>query len=143
DEMYEQYLADPQSVSESWREFFADYRPGGDHPPATAAGSTTPLAASGVPVDRATSRAVTPATAPAPPAPAPAAAPKPAAAPASAPAAKDGVPGGEPLRGVAARIVANMEASLAVPTATSYREIPAKLLEVNRSVINGYLGRTG
>ena len=36
-----------------------------------------------------------------------------------------------------------MEASLGVPTATSFREVPAKLLEVNRSVINGYLGRTG
>ena len=29
DEMYEQFLADPASVSDSWREFFADYRPGG------------------------------------------------------------------------------------------------------------------
>ena len=45
----------------------------------------------------------------------------------------------EPLRGAAARIVANMEASLEVPTATSFREVPAKLLEVNRQVINGYL----
>lgn len=35
-----------------------------------------------------------------------------------------------------------MEASLGVPTATSFRVVPAKLLEVNRSVINGYLGRT-
>src|SRR5437899_1274884 len=26
DDMYEQYLADPSSVSESWRDFFADYR---------------------------------------------------------------------------------------------------------------------
>ena len=26
DEMYEQYLADPASVSESWRDFFADYQ---------------------------------------------------------------------------------------------------------------------
>jgi len=26
DEMYGQYLADPESVSESWREFFSDYR---------------------------------------------------------------------------------------------------------------------
>ncbi|HEC10837.1 MAG TPA: multifunctional oxoglutarate decarboxylase/oxoglutarate dehydrogenase thiamine pyrophosphate-binding subunit/dihydrolipoyllysine-residue succinyltransferase subunit [Acidimicrobiales bacterium] len=51
-------------------------------------------------------------------------------------------PPGEPLRGVAARIVENMEASLSVPTATSYRQIPARLLEVNRQVINGYLGRT-
>jgi 2-oxoglutarate dehydrogenase E1 component len=49
---------------------------------------------------------------------------------------------GQPLRGAAARIVANMEESLHVPTATSFREVPARLLEVNRSVINGYLGRT-
>jgi 2-oxoglutarate dehydrogenase E1 component len=35
-----------------------------------------------------------------------------------------------------------MEASLAVPTATSFRQVPAKLLEVNRKIINGYLGRT-
>ena len=34
-----------------------------------------------------------------------------------------------------------MEASLAVPTATSFRDVPAKLLEVNRKVINGHLGR--
>ena len=27
DEMYEQYVADPSSVSESWQDFFADYRP--------------------------------------------------------------------------------------------------------------------
>ncbi len=45
------------------------------------------------------------------------------------------------IRGGGARIVANMEASLDVPTATSFREIPAKLLEVNRKIINGYLGR--
>ncbi|MFM7684817.1 MAG: multifunctional oxoglutarate decarboxylase/oxoglutarate dehydrogenase thiamine pyrophosphate-binding subunit/dihydrolipoyllysine-residue succinyltransferase subunit, partial [Actinomycetota bacterium] len=36
-----------------------------------------------------------------------------------------------------------MERSLTVPTATSFRNIPAKLLEVNRSVINGYRSRTG
>ena len=27
--MYEEFLRDPQSVSESWREFFEGYRPGG------------------------------------------------------------------------------------------------------------------
>ncbi|NOX31241.1 MAG: multifunctional oxoglutarate decarboxylase/oxoglutarate dehydrogenase thiamine pyrophosphate-binding subunit/dihydrolipoyllysine-residue succinyltransferase subunit, partial [Actinobacteria bacterium] len=42
-----------------------------------------------------------------------------------------------------ALIVSNMEASLSVPTATSYRQVPAKLLEVNRKIINGHLGRTG
>ena len=50
--------------------------------------------------------------------------------------------GSEPLRGVAAKIVENMEASLDVPTATSFRDIPARLLEVNRKIVNGHLGRT-
>ncbi len=47
-----------------------------------------------------------------------------------------------PLRGAAARIATTMDESLSVPTATSFRVVPAKLLEVNRQVINGYLGRT-
>jgi 2-oxoglutarate decarboxylase len=122
DEMYEQFLADPASVSESWREFFDDYRPGGG----TAAPAPPPTAAA-------------PPTAA--PTPAASAAPATAAAPAAATPAAE--PIGEPLRGVGARIAANMQASLSVPTATSFREVPAKLLEVNRRIINGYLGRTG
>src|SRR5665213_1665882 len=47
-----------------------------------------------------------------------------------------------PLRGAAGRIVTNMQASLEVPTATSVRVIPAKLLEVNRTIINNQLFRT-
>src|SRR5438445_10040339 len=30
DEMYERYLADPSSVGESWRDFFADYKGDGN-----------------------------------------------------------------------------------------------------------------
>ncbi|HXP20549.1 MAG TPA: multifunctional oxoglutarate decarboxylase/oxoglutarate dehydrogenase thiamine pyrophosphate-binding subunit/dihydrolipoyllysine-residue succinyltransferase subunit, partial [Streptosporangiaceae bacterium] len=45
------------------------------------------------------------------------------------------------LRGAAARTVANMVASLGVPTATSVRSIPAKLLADNRIVINNHLTR--
>ena len=45
----------------------------------------------------------------------------------------------QPLRGVAARIVRNMAASLSVPTATSAREVPVKVLEENRHVINRHL----
>ncbi|MBI3428963.1 MAG: multifunctional oxoglutarate decarboxylase/oxoglutarate dehydrogenase thiamine pyrophosphate-binding subunit/dihydrolipoyllysine-residue succinyltransferase subunit [Actinobacteria bacterium] len=48
----------------------------------------------------------------------------------------------EPLRGVAGRVVQSMEASLTVPTATSVRAIPAKLLIDNRIVINNHLKRT-
>ena len=46
-----------------------------------------------------------------------------------------------PLRGAAARVVANMESSLEVPTATSVRAVPAKLLIDNRIVINNHLKR--
>jgi multifunctional 2-oxoglutarate metabolism enzyme len=57
---------------------------------------------------------------------------------------EDGSDGPVPqrLRGVAERIVEHMEASLEVPTATSVRDIPAKLLEVNRRIANNYLRRT-
>ncbi|HEV3213170.1 MAG TPA: multifunctional oxoglutarate decarboxylase/oxoglutarate dehydrogenase thiamine pyrophosphate-binding subunit/dihydrolipoyllysine-residue succinyltransferase subunit [Acidimicrobiales bacterium] len=68
-----------------------------------------------------------------PPPPTPARA---AAAP-SPPAAR-----GEPLRGAARRVAQNMETSLSVPTATSVRTIPARLLEINRAALNEYLSRT-
>ncbi|MGL5815932.1 MAG: multifunctional oxoglutarate decarboxylase/oxoglutarate dehydrogenase thiamine pyrophosphate-binding subunit/dihydrolipoyllysine-residue succinyltransferase subunit [Phycicoccus sp.] len=47
-----------------------------------------------------------------------------------------------PLRGATARVVTNMEASLEVPTATSVRAVPAKLLVDNRIVINNHLARS-
>lgn len=46
------------------------------------------------------------------------------------------------LKGVASRIAANMESSLSMPTATSVRSVPAKLLEVNRQILNNQLART-
>ncbi len=48
----------------------------------------------------------------------------------------------KPLRGAAAAIVRNMAASLGVPTATSVRTVPAKLLEINRQILNNHLSRT-
>jgi 2-oxoglutarate dehydrogenase E1 component len=113
--MFEQFRTDPSSVSESWREFFAGYSPGVGTV-AAAPAPTAPVAS-------------------APPAVVP-------AAPAAAPTTPAAAPEGTPLRGAAARIVSNMEASLEVPTATSFREIPTKLLEVNRKSINGYLSRS-
>jgi 2-oxoglutarate decarboxylase len=47
-----------------------------------------------------------------------------------------------PIRGAANAVVKNMNASLAVPTATSVRAVPAKLLADNRVVINNQLQRT-
>ena len=48
-----------------------------------------------------------------------------------------------PIRGPALKIVENMEASLAVPTATSQRRIPVKLLDENRRLINRHLQDAG
>jgi 2-oxoglutarate dehydrogenase E1 component len=50
-------------------------------------------------------------------------------------------PGATPLRGGAAAVAKHMITSLEVPTATSVRTIPAKLLEVNRELINAHVGR--
>jgi len=117
DEMYERYRADPDSVAESWRDFFDGY--GRDD----GAVATAPR--------------------PAPPAPARPAPARPSPAPAAAPTTPGPGSAAEPLRGAAARLAVNMEASLAIPTATSTRVVPARLLEVNRTVLNNYLQRTG
>ncbi|MFA5832373.1 MAG: multifunctional oxoglutarate decarboxylase/oxoglutarate dehydrogenase thiamine pyrophosphate-binding subunit/dihydrolipoyllysine-residue succinyltransferase subunit [Bacteroidota bacterium] len=44
------------------------------------------------------------------------------------------------ISGVAGKIVDNMEASLTLPTATSLRIVPVKVLDENRSLLNKYLG---
>jgi 2-oxoglutarate decarboxylase len=71
---------------------------------------------------------------PAPPPP-----PPPGAAPPPAPGTPSGTESDQetlPLRGAALAIAQNMKASLAVPTATSQRQIPIKLLDENRRLIN-------
>ncbi|GIE83862.1 alpha-ketoglutarate decarboxylase [Actinoplanes regularis] len=149
DEMYQRYLADPTSVDPAWHDFFADYKPamasGSIATPdeATAANATKSAAKAGT--DAPAAATVAPAKPVTPPT--PAAKPAPAQAPAekAAPKAADGVaPAGAKttvLRGVAGKIVQNMEASLQVPTATSVRAVPAKLMVDNRIVINNHLSR--
>ncbi|MFE9093702.1 multifunctional oxoglutarate decarboxylase/oxoglutarate dehydrogenase thiamine pyrophosphate-binding subunit/dihydrolipoyllysine-residue succinyltransferase subunit [Streptomyces sp. NPDC007264] len=158
DEIYQQYLQDPNSVDRAWWDFFADYKPGAaaaSAPAGTAAagaaGATTaaPAAPAAAPAAPAVAPAA-PAAPQAPAAPAPAA-PQPAAAkPAPAPAApkKDGPvaeaakgPEAVTLRGPAAAVAKNMNASLELPTATSVRAVPVKLLFDNRIVINNHLKR--
>ncbi|MBO0832410.1 MAG: 2-oxo acid dehydrogenase subunit E2, partial [Actinobacteria bacterium] len=142
DELYQRYLADPGSVDQAWWSFFADYQPQPDLTDARApAPSETTEAPTAAP-------APSPAPAPAPAAPLPAPAPAAAAAANGAPPAAAAPPAGSSgaenlvrLRGAAARTAANMTASLAVPTATSVRSIPAKLLIDNRIVINNHLAR--
>ena len=100
DDMYDRFLADPDSVSPSWREFFADYQR-----------STVPTVATSV-VHAPPPRAIV-----------------------------DIDEEATPLRGAAARIVTNMNASLAVPTATSVRTVSARLLEINRIALTEALAR--
>ncbi|MDR6172964.1 2-oxoglutarate decarboxylase [Nocardioides zeae] len=61
--------------------------------------------------------------------------------PVAAAAAASDTPTYTVLRGAPARTVQNMDASLEVPTATSVRAVPVKLLWDNRTVINSHLAR--
>ncbi|MGW1074288.1 multifunctional oxoglutarate decarboxylase/oxoglutarate dehydrogenase thiamine pyrophosphate-binding subunit/dihydrolipoyllysine-residue succinyltransferase subunit [Streptomyces sp. NPDC002537] len=172
DEIYQQYLQDPNSVDRAWWDFFADYKPGqttAAPPPGLTGTPATQAQPAAAPQAPAGTPAVAPAApqpvaapaAQAPAAPAPAAAPK-AAAPA-APAAQRPAPAvakpaaaaakaaepAEPakgpeyvtLRGPAAAVAKNMNASLELPTATSVRAVPVKLLFDQRIVINNHLKR--
>jgi 2-oxoglutarate dehydrogenase E1 component len=156
DEMYQQFLKDPSSVDKAWWDFFSDYSSGnggsaeGGGPGAAVASSSSGTAAPAAPA--APAPAVEPASRPAPAAPQQAAASQPAPTqptaaastakpePASQPVTQQ-ADQTSPLKGAAARTVANMEASLAIPTATSVRDIPAKLLADNRLVMNNHLKR--
>ncbi|KFG04555.1 multifunctional oxoglutarate decarboxylase/oxoglutarate dehydrogenase thiamine pyrophosphate-binding subunit/dihydrolipoyllysine-residue succinyltransferase subunit, partial [Streptomyces scabiei] len=149
DEIYQQYLQDPNSVDRAWWDFFADYKPGA---PAASAPVSTAAAAPAAPAQAAPAAPA----APAPAAPKPAAVPAPAVAkpaaaapapakPAAAAPAKQAAPAEGPelitLRGPAAAVAKNMNASLELPTATSVRAVPVKLLFDNRIVINNHLKR--
>ena len=160
DELYEKYIVDKNSVAQSWWPILERYRP-----------VDTSDATAGLPAEApspAPAAEAQPATAaPTPAAPAPAASstgqpvarttsiePKPQPIPAEAPRttapavaeAAEGTSEHEnkvtPIRGMAKALVTNMNASLTVPTATSVRTIPAKLMIDNRIVINNHLKRS-
>jgi multifunctional 2-oxoglutarate metabolism enzyme len=158
DEIYRQYLDNPESVSPAWRDFFAENEPeddGTQAPEDTAEGrveaeggqaqqeqAPAPPARQEAPKAKAEPEAEAPKAKS--PAPAKAEAkPEPQEKGTSAPEGDGKAAAAElvPLRGAAARIVQAMEASREVPTATSVRTVPARLLEVNRSVLNGHLRR--
>ena len=142
DEMYEKYIVDKNSVEKSWWPILERYR---QAPDAAVAGST-PAASSGepptttgtTPVARTTSRE-------AKPQPIPAEAPPTTPIPTSDKSASE-APSPDAnvvaiLKGMAKSLASNMDASLTVPTATSVRTIPAKLMIDNRIVINNHLKR--
>jgi len=137
DELYQQYLEDKRQVDPAWWDFFADYTPTDYSPIKATAVNKAAAAPIAPPV---TPPIVTPTATPAAQTPAPAQpAPAAAAAPVTPPAPAN--PEAEKLKGPAARVVTNMEASLLIPTATSVRAVPAKLMVDNRTVINNHLAR--
>ena len=174
EDLYALYRQNPESVSPSWRDFFADFDPGPAYTESIGAGpSESGSKARMIVPDEAPARgdgAVAADAAPAAP-PAGNGAPAPAvSAPASPPAAPEAAPTGDapagdgaalparlaapevalpegaeaaPIKGVGARIVENMEASLTIPTATSVREMAVKLLLENRRLVNRHQRATG
>src|SRR5437867_10102117 len=116
--MYEQYLRDPASVGEEWRNLFDNGKfadlpviptsreevlsGGGMRDAGSVAASAQPHLASPIPP-----------------------------------------PGLTPITGPAARLVQNMTDSLSVPTATSFREITVDVLDARRRELNAQLAAAG
>ena len=160
EEMRAAWSADPSSVSPQWRELFETDPSAGLHQPSPASSNGSASSAAGGP-RRAT---ITPQAASTlrrssaiqdvtrsdlPPAP-----PSDTAPPTSPYAQRQaGHPAHDQdgdayedrttrLKGAAARTAKNMDDSLSMPTATSARAVPAKVLIENRAVINTHLART-
>ncbi|MEQ1762927.1 MAG: multifunctional oxoglutarate decarboxylase/oxoglutarate dehydrogenase thiamine pyrophosphate-binding subunit/dihydrolipoyllysine-residue succinyltransferase subunit [Pyrinomonadaceae bacterium] len=115
------YQADPKSVDDSWQEFFSGLLNGGIAPqaetrPVGSVPSAVPAAQNETKQAEATKKADTPLSADTE---------------------------AKPLIGASKKIVENMEQSLTVPTATSVRTMPVKVLEENRRIINEYLTPQG
>ena len=109
------FRSDRNLVDESWQEYFDDLLNGNN-------GQTVAVAVPAQPAPAAQTKAAVPA------------APK---------QPEVEVDNAKALIGASKKIVENMEQSLTVPTATSVRTLPVKLLEENRSIINSHLKATG
>ena len=159
-EMYERYQSDPSSVDKAWWDFFSDFKGTQSINSATTFNSPKP-GTPPIPKSQQTQVAKEVVTAPAVIVETPVKASQPEikkidlpekisktsfkpADPVVKPIPTLITPGAstvEPIRGVGARVVQSMEGSLAVPTATSVRVVPAKLMIDNRTVINNHLKR--
>lgn len=168
--MYRKFREDPSSVDPSWHEFLVDYNPeptadssasgNGQQTRTATAEPKAPPEPAPAPAPKAQenkardtksskdTKSTKPAESKTKPAEKPASksstsssngTAKPAAASASS---SDDSDQNQVLRGAAAAVAKNMAASLEVPTATSVRAIPAKLMIDNRVVINNHLKRT-
>ncbi|MGN7968579.1 multifunctional oxoglutarate decarboxylase/oxoglutarate dehydrogenase thiamine pyrophosphate-binding subunit/dihydrolipoyllysine-residue succinyltransferase subunit [Microbacterium sp. 22296] len=147
DELYEQFKVDKHSVDKAWWPILEAYHPVVDGssaaapppsaPPAPSASEPKPVTApipivGQAPVARTTAK-------PAKPQPIPAQAPNAVPSASSESTEEDRV---TVLKGMPKALASNMDDSLTVPTATSVRTIPAKLMIDNRIVINNHMSRT-
>ena len=154
EEMYAQWKVNPDAVDKSWWPILERYQPGASSAATTAQVAnpvSTPVAA---PQSTTSEPAAAQADANAPlvarttrvearPQPIPAQAPVTSSI--TTVTTDDAVEEQDQitiLKGMPKTLAANMDASLTVPTATSVRTIPAKLMIDNRIVINSHLGRT-
>ncbi|MBW7888927.1 MAG: multifunctional oxoglutarate decarboxylase/oxoglutarate dehydrogenase thiamine pyrophosphate-binding subunit/dihydrolipoyllysine-residue succinyltransferase subunit, partial [Bacteroidetes bacterium] len=112
-DVLQQYLEDPNSVNETWRQLFAEV---------VASGTITiPQKKSEEKISKSVQASI----------------PEPVkTVPQNHSAIQKQL---SAISGVAAKIVENMEASLSLPTATSLRIIPVKVLDENRQLLNKYL----
>ncbi|MBW9093808.1 multifunctional oxoglutarate decarboxylase/oxoglutarate dehydrogenase thiamine pyrophosphate-binding subunit/dihydrolipoyllysine-residue succinyltransferase subunit [Microbacterium jejuense] len=159
EELYEQFKIDRNSVDKAWWPVLEAYHPADGTATAAPAATAAPPAAAvseappttlpanaeprpvtapipvigSQPVARTTAR-------PAAPQPIPAQAPKVQPSSADSPAPEADVV--TTLKGMPKTLAANMDESLTVPTATSVRTVPAKLMIDNRIVINNHMART-
>ncbi|GAA2004448.1 multifunctional oxoglutarate decarboxylase/oxoglutarate dehydrogenase thiamine pyrophosphate-binding subunit/dihydrolipoyllysine-residue succinyltransferase subunit [Microbacterium ulmi] len=155
EELFEQFKVDKNSVDKAWWPILEAYHPAGEAPavrvpsaptqpasevakPASAAPVepkpvTAPIPVIGAqPIARTTAK-------PASAQPIPAQAPSVTPSTGEASTEEDRV---TPLRGLPKTLAANMDESLTMPTATSVRTVPAKLMIDNRIVINNHMSRT-
>ena len=165
EEMRAAWSADPSSVSPQWRELFETDPSAGLHQPGRPASSSgfandsassaaggprratiTPQAASSLRRSSAVQDVTRSDLPPAPPSDtAPPTSPYAQRQAAHPPHDQDGdvcEDRATRLKGAAARTAKNMDDSLSMPTATSARAVPAKVLIENRAVINSHLART-
>ena len=154
DLMYQQYKEDPKSVDAEWRDYFEN-----NSSPVNAPGNTQATAGNGAQKTTgsqgATKNTVTPTrdttaggkqpkgsasqnqdsnVKPTPKRTAPPAPKQPVEAP---------EPGKTTIKGAAKAVVKNMDISLEIPTATSVRDMPAKLMFENRAMVNETLRARG
>ncbi len=128
--MYEEFLRDPAAVGPEWRRLFESGVVG--ERGSGAAGQRG--GQSKAPASQADGQSATEALPP-----------RPGSTQVSAPLPRSpAVPPSEsPIKGPAAKLVANMNESLTVPTATTFRELPVAVLEERRRALNAALQSAG